>query len=277
MNFLIFFRVLELLCRKKRRELPGAGISLLVPFHPDTPGRAHVWRWLREYWENELPGAQICIGVDRRRPFSKSTAVNRAARKATGDIFVILDADTYLPGSVVQEAADRIREARAQDKRLWLIPYRHLYRLTKVYSRAILRSNPRCPLRVPHPPEPWMIENSSGSTHGHWFGALIQVLPREAWELVGGMDERFRGWGGEDVSFMRAVDTIYSKHKSLDRDVTHLWHERIGRHWDERMWAGQEKPKCNEGLAIRYLQHVGDPERMHQLVREGLPRRKRRR
>jgi hypothetical protein len=43
----------------------------------------------------------------------------------------------------------------------------------------------------------------------HRYGVLIQILPREAIEIIGGWDERFRGWGGEDHATVRATDTLY--------------------------------------------------------------------
>jgi len=53
---------------------------------------------LRNYWEEMLPEAEIIIGRDPklRLPFSKTYAVNAAAKKAHGKYFVILDADAYL-------------------------------------------------------------------------------------------------------------------------------------------------------------------------------------
>jgi len=104
------------LVEKFRRLRKGRGISILVPFHcsDENSQRAENWRWLRKYWECHLPGAQIMEGEDwkaflRGVPFSKSAAVNNAARKATGDVLAIVDADGYIDADAVLEAAERIR------------------------------------------------------------------------------------------------------------------------------------------------------------------------
>ena len=56
---------------------------------------------------------------------------------------------------------------------------------------------------------------------------MIQIMPSEAFWEVGGWDERFRGWGGEDHAAMRATDTLYWRHKTMPVQVLHLWHPMI--------------------------------------------------
>jgi hypothetical protein len=245
-------------------------VSLLVPFREERhyPDRIHLWHWLRRYWKHELPHAEIVIGHNRSRPFSKTRAVNDAAQRAKGDIFVILDSDTYIPGKVITACVARIRQARRRDLPLWFIPYRHIYRLTRTTTKYILESTPRDPLRIPTPPPKSMVESTLGSMHGHWFGALIQIMPREAFDVANGMDERFVGWGGEDVAFLRAVDTLYGNHKTTANDVLHMWHHHIGKTHITRMWEGQHSPRSNEQLAQRYNLATGDRVRMNALVHE---------
>ena len=61
-----------------------------VHSRPRASHRARNWKWLENYWRKQLPGAEIVLGEDKRPlgiPFSKSAAVNDAAKKAHGDIF----------------------------------------------------------------------------------------------------------------------------------------------------------------------------------------------
>lgn len=182
---------------QKRKHLPGHGISLVVPIHFNADDqRAVNWRWLFDYWRAQLPEADIVPGYDRQAinhnlPFSKSCAVNDGVRKATGDILVIIDADGFVPASTILECAQRIRQARNEGHRLWFVPYRQFYRLTEAASARLLASDPKHPLEFPTPPWPEDILDTSGSQLGHWYGAGIQILPREAFDIVGGWDERF--------------------------------------------------------------------------------------
>ncbi len=257
------------LARKLPARKRGKGISLLVPFRPDSGTRERVWNWLHAYWKYEMPGAQLVIGSDSSVPFNKAVAVNSAWRHAKGDIFVILDADCYLPGSVIQDCADRIRVARKQNQKLWFVPYRYFYRLTQAATEVVLVSSPRDPYRFSDPPPLADYEQLGGSSYGHWYGALIQIMPREAFEAAGGMDERFKhGWGGDDVALMNAADTLYAPHHTTRNGVLHLWHPHLGIEHFERMWEGQEKPGGNSQLMTRYTEARGRLVRMRVLVSE---------
>lgn len=260
----------------------GRGISILVPMHFSNhhDQRAKNWKWLKEYWECHLPGAEIIVGEDRHCndiiPFSKCAAVNNAASKATGDVYVIVDADIYYPAHAVLEAAKKIRKARRIGHKLWFVPYNSFLRLTRECSEIVLNSWPCDPYVFDSPPPCRCIKDITGSHHGHWYGAGIQILPREAFECVGGWDIRFRGWGGEDHSAMRACDTLYWPHKTLPHQVLHLWHpmnsptkttdEVVS--WKERTWENQKASGTNDNLTNRYNSAYGDVVRMRKLVNE---------
>jgi len=267
-------------------RLRGHGISILVPFHSNDPHnqRAKNWAWLHRYWRKQLPGAEIIIGVDEEAgpntPFSKSCAINNAASRASGDIFVIVDADGYVPISTVLHCAEEIRKARCLHKRLWFVPYRHFYRLTEAATEKVLRSDPAHPYSFGKRPSEDDVLNmcdfngTSGSAVGHWYGALIQILPAEAFEIVGGWDPRFRGWGGEDSSAMRATDTLYWPHKTIPGPVFHLWHPfkmvqstniYLSKH---RLWENQGESSANNFLSNRYYKAQGIVDRMRKLVDE---------
>ena len=257
-------------------------LSILIPFQSRNPLRIRHFRWLHAYWRAQLPEAEIIIGRDwasrrriRRRPFSKSVAVNDAFKRSHGDVIAIVDADAYLDARVLTHCADRIRCARKHDVHLWFVPYRHLYRLREGITEEIVKSRPWNPLRLPSPPPRADVDGFDGSGWGHPFGAMVQVMPREAFLAVGGMDERFRGWGGEDSSFLRALDTLWGPHKNTCDDVLHLWHPKIPSgpstdpnswDWKLRLWDGQTQGRANDWLSSKYHRATGHPEAMRRLV-----------
>lgn len=251
-----------------RANNEGKGVSLLVPFRNDSGSRGRIWAWLKQYWAHVLPEADLVIGSDDGTPFSKTVALTDAAGRARGDVYVLLDADCYISSKVIMDCTERIRQARKRKRRVWFVPYRRFYRLTQETTELILNSSPVEPYSFRCPPLDSAIENPNGVAHGHWYGAMIQIIPSEAFWAVGGMDPRFRGWGGEDISFVRAVDTVYAKHKTTNNEVWHLRHERIGDAWDMHMWEGQQKALENGPLAIRYRIAWGDRAKMLALVKE---------
>jgi len=261
----------------------GRGISILIPFQSLDPQRRENYQWLKRYWRAQLPGAEIITGRDinaiyRKIPFSKSVAVNDARSQATGDILAIIDADGYVDADSVLLAAKRIRKARKRGHKLWFVPYRRFFRLGQEAARRVLDSSPKYPYRFPTPPAPEDVQETGNAQVGHWYGAMAQILPKEAFDTVGGWDVRFRGWGGEDHAAMRATDTLYGPHKTLDCQVLHLWHpmrtpdgqtsEWV--HWKYRTWAGQTEHSANDALSGRYYGATGHPTRMRSLVDEGL-------
>lgn len=256
-------------------------VSLLVPFQTKQYGRVRLWDWLKLYWQDQLPGCEIVIGTDPasakgKVPFSKTTAVNNAFKKSHGDIIVILDADAYLDAEVIVTCAARLRAQRKAHVRSWFVPYRHFYRLNAAATWSVISSDPLHPLVIPTPPPLADIEGTDGSGHGHLFGALIQIMPREAFILVGGMDPRFRGWGGEDVAFLHALDTLWGKHRNTPNAVFHMWHpatvsskryvDQRSQVWKVKMWDGQLAPRANDTLANRYHNARSAPVQMRQLV-----------
>ena len=267
------------LMSKCLRDKRGYGITVIIPFRRSEkfPRQRRNFKWVKKYIKCHLPWAQVVVGHDVRTdlPFSKAAAVNEGVRRAYGDVFVILDADGYIAIDAILYCTKKIRQARERGHRLWYIPYRQFYRLTDRASRRVINSQPCFPYKYPTPPHPCDVQNTSGSGHGHWFGALVQIVPREAFDACGGWDERFRGWGGEDHSAMRMTDTLYWHHKTLPGQVLHLWHPMMGRdgletwvEWNDRLWDNQETPGLNGRLAGRYSRANGDPVRMRALVDE---------
>ncbi len=250
----------------KRHKRPQ--ISILVPFRNDSEHRNRVWSWLKKFWEYHL-GYEIIIGKDDSVPFSKAAAVNDAASRAKGRIFVIIDADCYIDPDIIQDCADAIDEAVEDGRRLWLIPYLHLYRLTREATLELIEKNPEDEYDVSSPPPESWIEPNNSSHYGHQYGAMLMIMPSDAFWLAGGMDPRFnKGWGGEDASFMRAVDAMYALHETRDNDILHLWHTRPGKDYLTRHWVGQRMMNANSRLAQRYGLASGDSTFMKALIDE---------
>lgn len=243
-------------------------ISLLIPFDAEDPQRKRVFKWVEQYWRWELPEAEVVIGHSSIKPFCKTNALNNAAQKARGQVFVIMDADAYIDGEVIKRCAINIIENL--DNHLWYVPYRHLYRLTEKATEYIIESSPHNPLRLDGPPPEFLIENvGHSSKYGHRYGAMCMMFHREAYNLLGCFDERFIGWGGEDVALLRALDTLYGKHKTTNNDILHLWHPTIGDTLQSRKWDGQEEANKNNKLANQYHKATRHPSKMRELVDEG--------
>ena len=203
-------------------------LSFLIPFRDPDGTRTAGHQWLLRRWQHFWPEAEFCIasddGVD---PFNKSLAINNAAKLATGDIYAILDADTWVEPKWVQEAQDRIEHGIP-----WVVPCIKNMRLKRDFSEQLMKLDPTGPL----PP----IQGRFAETQGPVVG-FLHIMPRAAFEAVGGYDERIRGWGGEDTSFTWAMDIINGKHRKLHGIAMCLWHERPRDSSKFRIWIGQDR------------------------------------
>ncbi len=263
-------------------------LSILVPFGGKNPYRIKVWSWLNRFWQSHLTiDYEIIVGTDSRSarrhrpsPFSKSRAVNNAFARSSGDIIVVLDADAFLDPAVIEHCARRIRAQMRAGVHSWAIPYRYLLRLTQLATDELLDSDPCHPWHIPDPPPPEDVEGHDGSGWGHIYGALIQIMPREAFELVGGFDTRFEGWGGDDAHMVQKLDTMWGKHFMTPNNVYHLWHPKHvvaqgidveGRRAEIRAWDNQKQVRNNDWLSYQYNFANGNPERMRRIMRGDHP------
>lgn len=247
----------------------GDGVALCFPFRNDqVEGRLANFEWLADFYKHALPGAEIVIGEDSGSPFSKTCALNNAFKKSHGDVIVLIDADCYIEPSVITQCAYRIRKARQLSERIWFVPYRHMYRLTREATAHLLASDPTAPWCFPVPPKPFDVGDTHGSDVSHWFGALVQLMPREAFEATGGMDPRFRGWGSEDVTFVRTLDTLYSHNRTTWNQVLALWHPQHGDTVLNRQWDNQTGSNVNKNISMRYFKEYRDPARMLKIIKE---------
>ena len=143
----------------------------------------------------------------RRTPgefgFNKSWALNGGAREARGDALIILDGDYLLPVSFASEAFRVMREAEGAR------PARMLFYLDE-RSTGELSSVPNLSgmvgveAVVANNPTPIVVRRST------------------YWE-IGGHDEAYFGWGGEDTEFIDRLRT-----RSISEGgwlpVAHAWH-----------------------------------------------------
>lgn len=259
----VFFKIFEMFFSH-----PHPKISILIPFSSKDPIRKRNFKWLLAYWRCSLPNAEVIVGHSYSKIFCKGEALNNAASRARGRVFVILDADAYLDPKVIERCANRIIEEQELGYNLWYVPYRSLYRLTKEASDRLREYEP-CDAPILTIPPKEDVENAGHSLrYGHMYGAMIMIFPAVAFQLLGCFDERFKGWGGEDVALLRMLDTLFGKHKTTKNSIFHLWHPYIGGNYQSRRWNGQEKGSSNSKLNMRYHKATRSPSLMNQISNE---------
>ena len=227
-------------------------LSVLIPWNPDTSDTYRILAlgWLLRRYEQLLPDAQVCLGLNKSEPFARSRARNDAFEQSTGDLLLIADADTLFDPRQIGEAMDL-----AASGDCWVLPYGSYYNLDQSTSRDIVLADPSTSTtKLGLPPEEYehKIEDSP---------AGLLVMKREHFETVNGYDERFIGWGYEDSAFRHALNVLVGQARRLPEfDCYHLWHRR-----SEAENFGSPTIGHNRGL-FRDYERARTPEEMREVL-----------
>ncbi|MCV2458435.1 galactosyltransferase-related protein [Streptomyces sp. ICN988] len=167
-------------------------------------------RWKR-YIE---PLCDDYVFARRGGAFNKSWAVNVGVvnNQRHSEIVTILDADVLCDRAFLSRNAARLDRAGTAAH----LPYRDMLCLDPVASRYAIDAR----VRQGQPVVP--SENLRGFLVRRPPGACVWVRT-ELFRRVGGMDERYEGWGGEDNDFVFRVD-LQGVMDHYDDDLLHLHH-----------------------------------------------------
>jgi hypothetical protein len=168
-------------------------VSLIVPWRTDNGHRETLWQWYQAWWKFNFPDWQIITCDSGDEIFTRGRSINLGIHEAKGNIFVIADADTISTGV---KTAIGITEYTG-----WSLGYatNEYFDITEAATAAYLTGPPIYDINRPSGCEIRRILNSCSG---------CVVVSRRVWNLSGGFDTRFCGWGCEDLAFFTVLKTI---------------------------------------------------------------------
>lgn len=202
-------------------------ISVLCPYRPDGAHHDANWEAVRPLWES-LPDSELIVegdgNVGEPVTFHHSKAVNTAARRASGDLFLIADIDILPDHAWVSRAVEAIKSGA-----FWVT--------TETYEK----------------------QGEDGGIAEVVFSSCAPplLMPREAFELVGGYDERFRYWGADDGALRICIDTLWGPLQRVEGAARHLWHPPAP-------FIHEHEP-AQQQLLFRYIAAAGDPDAVREV------------
>ena len=179
----------------------------------------------------------------RDMPYCRSWAFNVGAGHARGKVLVLHDSDLLVPADYVARSLECI--GRGFDV---VNVKRFIFYLDEAHSRAVCGDSAALFDATPET----ILQNPQGGGSA--------VITREAYDRIGGMDEAFIGWGGEDNEFWERAMTL-AVWPWGNLPLVHLWHAAQ---------PGKCDTHYHTALRYRSLTQVNPAERIRRLA--ALPR-----
>lgn len=175
--------------------------------------------------------------------FNRARAINDAVAETDADVIVFNDADSLVEPAHISRM---VHDAHAPGLVFGYTRYRRLNRrATEGLSSYIMAFT--------QPDQFFDWEMLNAGSNG------CAAIRRECFEQVGGLDEKFEGWGYEDLAF----DVICEAHwpsRRVAGDLVHLWHPTAEN-------THPELTKANEARYLNeYVPLFGDREALLDLV-----------
>lgn len=189
-------------------------VSALVAYRPTADGhRDEAWRrkvlpYLELVCDEVIVESPEPSGDGSPDDFNKPAAINAARRRATGDVLLVADADTY-PGDV----RSMVSLLNTPWKRVpWVLPERYV-KLNREATHDALYG----------PPRPFSEADYEWVGRGVSWSAGVVVRASD-FDAVGGFDERFSSWGADDVAFALTMNALVGPVERHPCACYHYWH-----------------------------------------------------
>jgi hypothetical protein len=188
-------------------------LAICVPWRTDHGQRHRVWEACARRWGDLFPDSRLFLGTSHGQPFNRSAARNAAVEEFTRyrpnwDVVLLADADVMVYER--RQVVEAIRLAR----RTGHMVFAHTWRAglgQDATEQVLAGADPSAMVR-----DEWDANTFSS----------CYAVPRSLWDTLGGFDERYVGWGLEDVAFHRAAGAMAGVDRVDQGVVFHLWHPR---------------------------------------------------
>jgi hypothetical protein len=172
----------------------GTSIECIVIEQSQTPEIEHALpKWVRY--------VHTPFALD----YCRAKTFNDGVRLARGGVLVAHDNDMLVPSRYAAEILARTREGNA-----FVDPKRFIFYLTERDTNAIFGGAP-----LTTNVHTTIVQNLKG-------GSIAATV--EAYRAIGGFDEEFVGWGGEDLEFWERARAYGSVYEFGYLPLVHLWH-----------------------------------------------------
>lgn len=218
-------------------------VEIIIPFAGGCMHRARALAWVIAHAPYRVTVTKAPAG-----PWRKAAAVNPAVADSRADIVIVMDGDVHVEAGGMQAAVQAVADGAP-----WAIPHTLVHRLSATATDRLLAGEALLDTGMPGGLDQAPYLGIAGGGVVVATAATLRRIP---------LDERFIGWGQEDVAWGLALRVLAGQPWRGDADLIHLWHppqQRMNRKIGSV--AGQQ-------LCRRYLAARRDPAAMLALIQE---------
>lgn len=224
-----------------------------IPYREADERRKELFNFTAQWLADKHEGWSVHVGASPDGPFNRGAAINDAVRQADNwDIAVVHDAD-----NICDPATLRFAVHLAVETGKVIYPFETYTYLDEYTSNRLMRDG--CWFIAPeqHPAHGYR----STVRHHHYSG--IQVIPRTAWDAVGGYIE-LTGWGAEDAIMNTVFEAFTPGVHWTNGGAYHLWHKANRNNprdannvRNHQIWSRVDNRRHNQSRLREYLATVG--------------------
>lgn len=185
-------------------------LGIAVPWR-EQPSRVYAFNATIDYYKKEFVDVPIYYGDFPSDRWNASGSRNIACDKAFADgcdVVAVIDADFFMHPDAIREGVKKAVELERM-----VIPFQNLYFLDQDFSERLI--NKKLGLNQIGMYFPVYRSQVGGSN----------IVTKKVFETLNGWDERFIGWGYEDVAFILAHETLIGPVTKINNYAASLFHE----------------------------------------------------
>jgi len=181
-------------------------VTIIIPFKSNEEQRIKLLNYNLERYKNIIPEAEVIVsGCGESKEWIKGKAVNLAVNKAKGNIIIIIDSDVVISKD---NLIDLLKFAKG--KRVVCLKGKKLD-INEKSTEELLNK------------EISIIDVDLDKVM-RWDKAVF-CMTKDKFLKCKGFDERFEGWGGEELAFYKVLEIYFGKAKFIKGNMYHLWHK----------------------------------------------------
>jgi predicted glycosyltransferase involved in capsule biosynthesis len=186
-------------------------VGVVIPWRDvGCPHRNKAFDFIVSFYKSRF--SEIILCDSGSKVFNRAASRNRGVEACSSEIIVVADSDLFTPMSQIVEGIHISRNYYGQVR-----PFTTFGHMSKASTDYFLNQNDFNELSYEK------FQNLSAVWPGVHGG--IFIMQKKLWLSVGGMDENFSTWGGEDNAFnIRCENRLNNPVKTVDGYAMHLFH-----------------------------------------------------